>query len=58
MNQNYYPRFGFELASKYGLRCQWDGVPDDAFMVLVLNKSAKAGISGVARYRSEFDEAM
>ena len=57
-HENYYPRFGFELASKYGLRCQWDGVPDDAFMVLVLSKSAIAGISGVARYRSEFDEAM
>ncbi len=57
-HENYYPRFGFELASKYRLRCQWDCVPDDAFMVLVLNKSIIAGISGVARYRSEFDEAM
>jgi putative acetyltransferase len=55
---NYYPRFGFERASKYGLKCQWDGVPDEAFMVLVLNKSTIAGISGVAKYRSEFDEAM
>ena len=57
-HEKYYPRFGFQLASKYGIRCQWEGVPDDAFMVLVLNKSAIAGISGVARYRSEFDEAM
>jgi putative acetyltransferase len=57
-HENFYPRFGFELASNYGLRCQWDSVPDNAFMVLVLNKSTITGISGVARYRSEFDEAM
>jgi putative acetyltransferase len=57
-HENYFPRFGFELASKYGLRCQWDDVPDEAFMVLVLNKSAIAGISGVSKYRSEFDKAM
>jgi putative acetyltransferase len=55
---NYYPRFGFERASIYGLKSQWDDVPDEAFMVLVLNKSVVARISGVAKYRSEFDEAM
>ena len=55
---HYYPRFGFERASKYGLKCQWDGVPDEAFMAIILNKSAMAGISGVAKYRSVFDEAM
>jgi len=27
-------------------------------MVLILNESAMAGASGVARYRKEFDEAM
>jgi predicted N-acetyltransferase YhbS len=31
-------------------------VPDEAFMILVLNDDALAGISGVARYRSEFSE--
>jgi putative acetyltransferase len=55
---HYYPRFGFERASKYGLKCQWEGVPDEGFMVLVLNKPAIAGVPGVARYRNEFDEAM
>lgn len=54
----YYPRFGFIPASDYGLRCQWDGVPDEAFMALVLDESAMKGVSGVARYRSEFDAAM
>ena len=46
---DYYPRFGFERASSYGIRCEWD-VPDEAFMILVLNKSEMHGISGVAKY--------
>ena len=54
----YYPRFGFVPASHYDLHCQWDGVPDEAFMVIVLDESAMEGVSGVARYRSEFDAAM
>lgn len=29
----YYPRFGFVPASRHGLRCQWENVPDEAFMV-------------------------
>jgi putative acetyltransferase len=52
----YYPRFGFETASSYGLVSQWEGVPDAAFMVLVLDLHAMAGVSGVAKYREEFNE--
>ena len=54
----YYPRFGFKRASAHGIRCQWPGVPDEAFMILVLDPAAVAGVSGVARYREEFDQAM
>ena len=54
----YYPRFGFELASKYGVASQYDGVPDEAFMILIFDARAMSGVSGVARYRDEFDEAM
>lgn len=53
----YYPRFGFEPASHFGIWSEWE-VPDDAFMILVLNKSEMREISGVARYRPEFAEAM
>jgi putative acetyltransferase len=53
----YYPRFGFQPASRRGLASQWDGIPDEAFMILVLDETAMAGVSGVARYRAEFDEA-
>lgn len=54
----YYPRFGFVPASRHGLGCQWEGVPDEAFMVLVLNKETMSGLSGVAKYRDAFNEAM
>ena len=53
----YYPRFGFEPASKHGLASQWEGMPDAAFMVLVLDVGAMAGATGVARYREEFNES-
>ncbi len=54
----YYPRFGFERASRYGIHSQWSEVPDEAFMILILNKTAMVGASGIARYRREFDEAV
>ena len=52
----YYPRFGFDPASTHGLTSQWEGIPDAAFMVLVLDVRAMAGVSGVAKYREEFNE--
>jgi putative acetyltransferase len=52
----YYPRFGFEPASKHGILSQWEGIPEAVFMVLVLDAHAMAGASGVARYRDEFNE--
>jgi len=55
---DYYPRFGFEPASRHGIRSQWEGVPADAFMILIFDPVAMAGACGVARYRDEFDEAM
>ena len=55
---DYYPRFGFERASAHGIRCQWPSVPDEAFMILVLDAAANVGAAGVARYRDEFDQAM
>ena len=54
----YYPRFGFERASTYCLSCQWEGVPDEAFMILILEDIRVKDVSGKARYRDEFNEAM
>jgi putative acetyltransferase len=54
---SYYPRFGFEPASRYRIRSEWE-VPDNAFMILVLDKSEMEGISGLARYRPEFAQTI
>jgi putative acetyltransferase len=54
----YYPRFGFEPASRHGIQSQWPGVPDDAFLIAVLDRIEMRGVSGVARYRDEFDSAV
>ena len=53
---DYYPRFGFEPASRRGIRCKWD-VPDEAFMVLVMDEEAMRGVAGLAHYRPEWDAA-
>ena len=52
----YYPRFGFVPASRHGVRCQWDQVPDEAFMILILDQAVAPLLAGLARYRPEFDE--
>ena len=54
----YYPRFGFEPASKYQLISQWEGIPNEAYMVVVFDGNALPEAGGVVRYRGEFDEAM
>jgi len=51
----YYPRFGFVPASRYGLTCEYD-VPDEVFMALELREGALQGRAGVARYQPEFKE--
>jgi len=50
---DYYPRFGFKPASENGIKCEWD-VPDDVFMLLVLDQAKMEGVSGLAKYRHEF----
>ena len=50
---DYYPRFGFRPASKYRIKCEWD-VPDNAFMLLVLDQAKMESVSGLAKYRHEF----
>jgi putative acetyltransferase len=49
----YYPRFGFRPASEYRIKCEWD-VPNDVFMLLVLDEAKMKNVSGLAKYRHEF----
>lgn len=52
----YYPRFGFEPAIRYNLRCAYEGVPVEAFMIKVFQPRKLEGLSGVVYYQPEFDE--
>ena len=54
----FYPRFGFVRASKYGIRCEYSEVPDEAFMILVFDESRMQGVTGIAKERPEFVAAM
>ena len=49
----YYPRFGFQLASRFGLHSEYD-VLDELFMALDLVLGAFSEIKGLVRYQSEF----
>ena len=49
----FYLRFGFEPARSRDIRCEWN-VPDEVFMVLVLDEARVRGLKGVATYRPEF----
>jgi len=50
---NFYPRFGFVPASRFGIR--WErAVPDEVFMVMALEPDALAGVTGIVTYQPEF----
>ena len=51
----FYPRFGFKPARRTGVTCEWD-VPDNVFLILVLDPIRMEGASGLARYRHEFSD--
>jgi putative acetyltransferase len=52
----YYPRFGFVPASRFGLTCEYD-VPDDVFMAVELEAGALEGRRGLVRYHPAFARA-
>ncbi|MEZ4816247.1 MAG: N-acetyltransferase [Bdellovibrionota bacterium] len=50
---DYYPRFGYSRASKWGIQAPFD-VPDEVFMAIELVSGALDGASGVVQYPSAF----
>ena len=52
----YYPRFGFVPASRFGLVSEYD-VPDDVFMALELTAGVLRGNAGTIRYHPAFAAA-
>lgn len=55
-HSGYYPRFGFEPAYNFNLRCAYPDVPPEAFMIKVFLPKVLKGVSGVIRFRPEFDQ--
>jgi putative acetyltransferase len=53
---DYYPRFGFQKAAAFGIRCQVS-VPEEAFMLAELAEGAALRLAeGVVYYQAEFWE--
>ena len=50
----YYPRFGFVPASRFGIRSTYD-VPDNVFMALELQPGSLQNCAGTVHYQPEFD---
>lgn len=51
----YYPRFGFVAASRFGIRCEYEA-PDECFMALELEPGSLEGVSGAVKYHPAFAE--
>jgi putative acetyltransferase len=51
----YYPRFGFQPAARYMVRCPFPA-PEEAFMALELQPGAFSNCAGMAVYGPEFDD--
>lgn len=56
-HHNFYPRFGFEKASRYNIVCPFE-VTDESFMVYCENKSTLDYINGKVKYNQAFDELV
>lgn len=51
----YYPKFGFQAAEQYGIRCEYPS-PAENFMVFELQTGALEGESGLIKYHPIFAE--
>ena len=52
---NFYPKFGFTPASKFGIMAPFDA-PDEAFLILELMPGSLNGISGTVEYPPAFND--
>lgn len=55
-HQDYYPRFGFVPASKFGITCPFPDIPDDCFMAKELVPNALKDVFGQVLYPTEFTQ--
>jgi predicted N-acetyltransferase YhbS len=52
-HKDYYPKFGFEKASKWSIKCPIDA-PDEAFMAIELKVGSLKNKTGVVEFPKEF----
>ncbi|MGJ7033099.1 GNAT family N-acetyltransferase [Niabella hirudinis] len=53
-HETYYPRFGFQPASRWNIQAPFD-VPDEAFMAVELVEFGLKNVSGIVMYAKEFE---
>lgn len=54
-HESYYPRFGYDSTSKYGITMPFD-VPEENCMIVSLSENGLLGVSGEVKYPKEFFE--
>ncbi|WP_343534726.1 N-acetyltransferase [Pedobacter sp.] len=52
-HENYYPKFGYEMAKKYGIQLPFE-VPDENCMVIALTENALQQVKGTVQYPKAF----
>ncbi|MBY0596379.1 GNAT family N-acetyltransferase [Bacillus bingmayongensis] len=52
-HKDYYPKFGFKLASLWNIRAPFD-VPDEVFMAMELTGNALQNVQGIVQYSEAF----
>lgn len=52
----FYSRFGFETASIYGVKSEYQNIPDEAFMIYFPDLKFKKNLTGIAKYHLEFSK--
>jgi len=54
-HEKYYPKFGYEMTKKYGIKLPFD-VPDENCMLIELTENALENVNGIVEYPKEFYE--
>lgn len=54
-HENYYPKFGYKLTSKYGIELPFEA-PEKNCMIISLTKNGLNDVSGMVEYPKEFFE--
>ena len=55
-NHGYYTRFGFTSAKRHNITCALKNIPEEAFLINIIDVEAMKDLSGIAYYRQEFSE--